>query len=169
MPEIRCPHCGSDSFIPVAYGTPDDAMIQLIETGQILHGGCAISGLMQAYYCVNCDVRYDPQCTPEFLKGIQTLTYSDVHQTFIIYFEAQQLRIFQNNQIQIIPYTAELQTIFSQTQIEFWQSTEKTDWRIVIKTIDYFRESIELTGTHTTPVAYAALLKWFELINLNIH
>lgn len=155
--------------MPVAYGTPDDAMIQLIEAGQILHGGCALSGLMQAYYCVNCDVRYDPHCTPEFLNGIQTLTYSDVHQTLIIHFEAQQLRIFQNNQIQITPYTPELQTIFSQTQIEFWQNIENPEWHIVIKTTDYVRESIELTGTQTTPVAYTALLKWFELLNLNIH
>ena len=43
MQKINCVNCGSNTILPVEYGTPNEDMIQRIEQGQILHGGCANS------------------------------------------------------------------------------------------------------------------------------
>lgn len=43
----------------VEYGIPDEAMIQKIEAGLILHGGCAIEGMMDPYYCLDCDQKFE--------------------------------------------------------------------------------------------------------------
>lgn len=55
---IQCPFCHSNQIMRLEYGVPDTAMIQKIEEGLILHGGCAIEGLMEPYYCINCDQRF---------------------------------------------------------------------------------------------------------------
>jgi hypothetical protein len=169
MLNALCPQCGRKDFIPVAYGTPDEAMIERIEAGTLLHGGCAISGLMQTHYCPHCDVRYDMQCTPEFLDGIQTLSYSDAHTHFVVHFDSHQLRIVQNNDIQQFPYTQELQASFSNTQIEFWQSTDDQAWCIHINSPQYFRDVIELSGSAESPSAFTKLLDWFKHLNIKIH
>ena len=55
----------------VEYGTPDETMIEKIEAGLILHGGCAIQGLMQPYYCLDCDTRFDVHCTDIFMDHLK--------------------------------------------------------------------------------------------------
>jgi hypothetical protein len=57
----------------VEYGTPDDEMISRIEAGLILQGGCAIQGLMQPYYCLDCDTRFDVYCTDEFMDHLKQI------------------------------------------------------------------------------------------------
>lgn len=59
LTSITCPFCGSHSIMKVEYGIPDEAMIQKIEAGLILHGGCAIEGMMEPYYCLDCDQKFE--------------------------------------------------------------------------------------------------------------
>lgn len=61
LEKITCPFCGSTEVMKLEYGTPDEAMILKIEQGLIFHGGCAIEGMMQPYYCIQCDQRIEEE------------------------------------------------------------------------------------------------------------
>ena len=73
---IICPNCGLNNIMNIEYGTPDEAMIRRIEAGEILHGGCAIDGLMQNYYCLDCDTRFDLTSSQAFLESITSISVS---------------------------------------------------------------------------------------------
>jgi hypothetical protein len=165
----NCPQCGSESFIPVVYGTLDETMIQRIESGEILHGGCAISGLMQALYCQACDVRYDDYCTDEFITKLRQLNYQDQEHNFTLDFNSDHITLTQMHQSQTLTYTPELKHQLSLTQIEYWTSLDQGSWSINLTLSDYFRDQILIHGNKHTPFAFKSLIDWFHRLNIKIH
>lgn len=154
MPKTECVNCGSNSILPVEYGTPNEAMIAKIEKGQILHGGCEIHGLMQAHYCLECDTRFDTECTEEFLNHIKALTYSSKDMLVTIYFHIDHLTLHAKYVEKEIPYLSDLKKAFKQTALEFWKEDNGNVWTIDIDCPGYVRDSIHLTGTEYRPTTF---------------
>ena len=166
MPKINCVNCGSESILPFEYGTPDEEMMHRIESGQVLHGGCAIQGLMQAHYCLECDTRFDLQCTEEFLNHIKALTYTSKEYQITIYFHLDHLVLNAKYVEKEIPYLTEFKEAFKHTALEFWKDDNGDDWSIDIDCPGYFRNSIHLKGTEFRPSTF---YKFSEFLNQVIH
>ena len=168
MAQVKCPQCGSKVSLPVVYGTLDETLIQAIEDGELLHGGCAISGLMQAHYCPVCDVRYDDLCMDEFMNKLKKLSYQDKHQSFTLDFYADYMVLTQDQHREVVVYTSSHKHALAQTQLEYWSSLDQGTWTIDLILPDYFRDHIHLKGTKEKPYAYLSLAHWFELLNIKI-
>jgi len=154
MRKINCVNCGSNTILPVEYGTPDEEMIHKIENGQILHGGCAIQGLMQAHYCLECDTRFDAHCTEEFLNHIKALTYTSKDTQITIYFHLDHLVLHAKYVEKEIPYLLEFKEAFKECGIEYWKEDNGDEWTIDIDSPGYFRNSIQLKGTEFRPSTF---------------
>ena len=162
MPKITCPQCGGKTKLLIEYGTPDEAMIQKIEAGTILHGGCAIAGLMQPYYCPQCDLRYDEQCTSQFMRALKKLSFHSATDVVEIDFLPNQLSFSRNGVQKTRSYTANLHEALAHTQLEFWASTTPSTWTLRMELRGYFQEVIELQGTQKSPVAFKRWLIWLD-------
>lgn len=163
MLKTECVNCGSNSILPVEYGTPDEEMISNIEKGQILHGGCAIQGLMQAHYCTECDTSFDAQCTEEFLNHIKALTFSTKDMLVTIYFHIDHLTLHAKYVEKEIPYFVGLKEAFKHTALEFWKEDNGNVWQIDIDCPGYFKDSIHLSGTEFRPRTFH---KFYEFLTL---
>jgi hypothetical protein len=164
MLKTECVNCGSNSILPVEYGTPHDEMISRIEKGEILHGGCAIQGLMQAHYCKECDTRFDVQCTDEFINHIKALTYSTKDMLITIYFEIDHLTLHAKYVEKEIPYLPELKEALKQTALEFWKEDNGNVWQIDIDCPGYFRDSIHLHGTEYRPSTFYKFNEFIQML-----
>ena len=45
LEEINCPHCGANNPIEIVYGLPSDEMEASAAKGEIVLGGCTMSGM----------------------------------------------------------------------------------------------------------------------------
>lgn len=68
MSRPKCPECDSTSVVPIVYGMPGGKMVEQYERGEIVLGGCCISGDDPRWHCegCNCDwpTRKEPQGFP---------------------------------------------------------------------------------------------------------
>lgn len=154
MEKHNCVNCGSTNWMDVEYGTPDATMIEKIEAGLVLHGGCAIQGLMQAYYCLDCDTRFDLQCTDEFMRHLKQMRYKDSSQDIRITFLPEHLNIQVNTFSSMIAYNQHLKSRIQSSALEFWKTDHGDAWHLEIDCPGYFREKILLQGTQDKPHAF---------------
>ena len=75
MGKVICRNCGAANTRRVVYGLLDEKIIKQIEKGQVLHGGCAIQGMMQPYYCFDCDTRFGLKSSPLFMNAVTEIDY----------------------------------------------------------------------------------------------
>lgn len=138
----------------VEYGTPDEDLIEKIEAGLVLHGGCAIQGLMQPYYCLDCDTRFDIQCTELFMDHLKQIHYKTNDEDIHIDFHPEHLDIQVNTFRRMIPYNKELKDSLYSSALEYWKTDNGNAWSMDISCPGYFRESIQLQGTDETPYTF---------------
>lgn len=50
----KCPKCGSENVIPIAYGMPGPELFKKAEAGKVKLGGCCIEENSPEYYCNDC-------------------------------------------------------------------------------------------------------------------
>lgn len=53
-----CPNCGSLDVIPIAYGYPGPEMMEEMERGEIILGGCCIEQHQPTHECKPCSTRF---------------------------------------------------------------------------------------------------------------
>ena len=51
----KCPKCGSENAIPIAYGMPGPELFKKAEAGKVKLGGCCIEDNSPEYYCNDCE------------------------------------------------------------------------------------------------------------------
>jgi len=51
----KCPKCGSENVIPIAYGLPGPELFKKAEAGKVKLGGCCIEDNFPEYYCNDCE------------------------------------------------------------------------------------------------------------------
>ena len=123
---VKCPNCHAINSIEVEYGELTDNMIKRIENGEILHGGCAIKGLMPHYYCFSCDTRFDQQCSDEFINHI-----------CLIEVNAYPLQL-----------NDEMKSWIKESQIEYLKESHDQSENIVLHFEDYFISSLSVDLNH---------------------
>ena len=57
-PTGPCPRCGSPRVRPILYGYPAPEGIEAIERGEVITGGCMVSGSDPTHGCLDCDARF---------------------------------------------------------------------------------------------------------------
>ncbi len=65
----RCPACGSEKIIPIVYGLPVPAANDAAEAGEIMLGGCCLSGRDPRWVCRACDTFVYPEALRDQLLG----------------------------------------------------------------------------------------------------
>jgi hypothetical protein len=50
----QCPHCGSGKVVPIAYGLPTSGAGEESKRGEIVLGGCCVSGDDPEWFCRDC-------------------------------------------------------------------------------------------------------------------
>ena len=50
----RCPNCGSKSIVRIVYGLPGPELFEKAERGEVMLGGCIITGNDPAHGCLEC-------------------------------------------------------------------------------------------------------------------
>ena len=151
MEKHNCINCGSTNIMDVEYGTLDDEKISRIEAGLILHGGCAIQGLMQPYYCLDCDTRFDVQCTDIFMDHLKQIRYESKADEIIVDFHPEHLDVQINAVRRMIPYNKELKDTLRSSALEYWKTDNGNTWSIEVSCPGYFRESIQVQGSDDKP------------------
>ena len=53
----KCPKC-NNKLLKVVYGMPSHELFEAAERGEVILGGCCISGDDPAYYCKKCKRYY---------------------------------------------------------------------------------------------------------------
>lgn len=154
MEKPNCVNCGSTNIMDVEYGTPDEKMIGKIEAGLILHGGCAINGLMQPYYCLNCDTRFDVHCTDVFMDHLNQIRFKTKDNEINLDFHPEHLDVQVNAVRRMIPYNKDLKNALKSSALEYWKTDNGNTWSIEISCPDYFRENIQLKGSDEIPYTF---------------
>jgi hypothetical protein len=167
MSNLACPRCGHEKPLSIAYGNPDDAMIAAIESGALLHGGCAIAGLMPAYYCVLCDVRYDVRCSDEFMRQLKRLHYHQGESTISIHFTSDTISIVSPAISFTTPYTDTLKEKLALTQIEYWEHSEPIVWSLTCELEGYPQERFSVQGNATQPRSFALFQAWLSDVGVD--
>lgn len=53
-PATACPRCRSDDTIPIVYGYPGPELMEAMERGEIMLGGCCIEDHQPLWHCRKC-------------------------------------------------------------------------------------------------------------------
>lgn len=53
----KCPKCG-EKLLEIIYGTPGPELFEASERGEVILGGCCLSGNDPKYHCKNCNMDY---------------------------------------------------------------------------------------------------------------
>ena len=154
MKKHNCVNCGSKHWMNVEYGTPDKTMIEKIEANLILHGGCAIQALMQPYYCLDCDTRFDVHCTDIFMDHLKQIRYQSKDEEIIVDFHPEHLDVQVNAIRRMIPYNKDLKDALNSSALEYWKTDNGNAWSIEISCPGYFRESIQLQCSDDKPYTF---------------
>ena len=168
MEKHNCVNCGSTNWMDVEYGTPDEAMIEKIEAGLILHGGCAIQGLMQPYYCLDCDTRFDVHCTDMFMDHLKQIRYQSKDEEIIVDFHPEHLDVQVNAIRRMIPYNKDLKDALESSALEYWKTDNGNTWSIEISCPGYFRESILLQGTDDKPYTFKRFKAFIDELTITL-
>jgi hypothetical protein len=56
-----CPDCGSTDVVPIVYGLPGRQLCDAAQRGEVVLGGCCVSGADPAWICRLCGRRFGPQ------------------------------------------------------------------------------------------------------------
>lgn len=56
---MKCPECGSENVIPIAYGYPSEEAWKEVGKGLVKFGGCTITGNDPDYFCRDCFHEFD--------------------------------------------------------------------------------------------------------------
>jgi len=172
MDETRCLNCGSTHVMKVEYGMPDDAMVARIEAGEILHGGCKVSGLTQSLFCLDCETRFDPVSTPEFLSALRRIKFTRNGESFDIVLEhgnsgIERLVVTQECKTTIITNRTNIDQLM-QCGLEFWdvhryvENREAGQWKLALEMDDYIRELELQHGDQRAPYAFG---RWLEFLD----
>ena len=172
MDETRCLNCGSTHVMRVEYGMPDDAMVARIEAGEILHGGCNVSGLTQSLFCMDCETRFDPTSTPEFMSALRRITFTRNGESFDIVLEhkdteVDRLILTQECKTTMITDRKSIDQL-SRCGLEFWnqsgfmENKEAGEWRLGWIAEGYFRKDEHFTGNRHAPYAFDRWLDFLE-------
>jgi len=171
MDETRCLNCGGTHVMKVEYGMPDDAMVARIEAGEILHGGCKVNGLTQSLFCLECETRFDPTSTPEFLSALQRITFTRNGESFDIVLEQEdsvvdRLILTQECRTTIITNRKHLDQLIL-CGLEFWnqggflENDEAGEWRLEWIAEGYFRKDDHFSGNRLAPYDFA---RWLDFL-----
>ena len=57
--ETPCPNCSSSRVVPILYGYPMGPMVDEVERGEAVLGGCLMSGNDPMKFCLNCETSFD--------------------------------------------------------------------------------------------------------------
>lgn len=161
---IKCPNCGLQNIMNVEYGNPDEAMIKRIEAGEILHGGCAIDGLIQSYYCLDCDTRFDVKSSTLFLESLKEIRVN----TGRLHLEVRVLAsevLINGQKINILKkdFLQEL-AVFG---IEFWNHTSSHHPDVQIVCPTYHVHSIDIDFDVHIPYHFEAFKIYLEYLKEN--
>lgn len=68
----KCPKCG-ERLIEIIYGMPGSDLFEAEERGEVILGGCCLSGDDPKYHCKNCNIDYsrDLKKTYKFDPGVE--------------------------------------------------------------------------------------------------
>ncbi|MBN2849315.1 MAG: hypothetical protein JXK92_01545 [Erysipelotrichaceae bacterium] len=171
MDEERCLNCGSTHVMKVEYGMPDDAMVARIEAGEILHGGCKVNGLTQSLFCMDCETRFDPVSTPEFMSALQRIKFTRDGESFDIVLEhgdsgIERLVVTQECKTTIITNHRHIDQLI-QCGLEFWnqagflEKDEAGEWRLEWVAEGYFRNDELVSGNRRAPYAFD---RWLDFL-----
>ena len=161
---IICPNCGLNNIMNIEYGNPDEAMIRRIEAGEILHGGCAIDGLMQNYYCLDCDTRFDLTSSQHFLESITSISVSVGRLHYDIRIQDSVVLI---NGLKInLDKTLFLNEI-SIFGLEFWNHTQSHHPDVHIECPTYFMDHIDVDFDVHIPYHFEAFRIYLEYLKEN--
>jgi hypothetical protein len=61
----RCPNCGSGDVRPIAFGLPSEEAAQAARRGEIVLGGCVVTGNDPQWFCSNCEATWRSDPAPE--------------------------------------------------------------------------------------------------------
>lgn len=53
----KCPKCG-ENLVEIIYGMPSSELFEAEERGEVVIGGCEVTGNDPAYRCKKCDIDY---------------------------------------------------------------------------------------------------------------
>jgi ribosomal protein L37AE/L43A len=53
-PQLNCPNCGSDRVMPIVYGFPSPALLDMAMQRFIAIGGCTVDGSESLWACDTC-------------------------------------------------------------------------------------------------------------------
>ena len=56
---VKCPRCHSMDGVPIRYGYPGPEMAESAKRGEIVLGGCCITGHDPTWFCRTCRARWD--------------------------------------------------------------------------------------------------------------
>lgn len=161
---IICPNCGLNNIMNIEYGNPDEAMIKRIEAGEILHGGCAIDGLMQKYYCLDCDTRFDTVSSNQFLSSIKHINVHVGHSNFDVRINEAEVLI---NGLKINIDKALFLSEISIFGLEFWNHTQSYHPDVHIECPSYFINHIDVDFDVHIPYHFEAFRIYLEYLKEN--
>ncbi len=58
MKKPICPNCGTDKVLPIAYGYPGPDLAAMARRGEVVLGGCMITGNDPTHVCQKCGHRF---------------------------------------------------------------------------------------------------------------
>lgn len=61
----KCPRCGEE-LLEIIYGMPGSELFEASERGEVILGGCCISGDDPAYHCKKCKINYSQDLKKSF-------------------------------------------------------------------------------------------------------
>jgi len=131
MGKVICRNCGYTNTRKVVYGILDEKIIKQIEKGQVMHSGCAIQGMMQPYYCFDCDSRFGLKSSLLFMNTVTAIDYRT--ETWI-----DQTQIKEKFSLQILNNVA-VDTLTIQSQYQLSMNSESV--RDQNQTIDLSRDT----------------------------
>lgn len=77
-----CPSCGKQASIPLIWGLPSAALMELEALGQVALGGCLVPGEDVAFYCRGCGLEWgrdtDPTADEQELAELLGVRHLDV-------------------------------------------------------------------------------------------
>jgi hypothetical protein len=62
MKPPKCPHCGAKKVVDILYGYPSDEGFEKADKGELVIGGCIVSGDNPSWQCTTCNTPiYQPE------------------------------------------------------------------------------------------------------------
>ena len=59
----KCPRCHSADVVPIEYGLPGPEMAERVRRGEVMVGGCVMTGHDPVWFCRACEARWNVEGT----------------------------------------------------------------------------------------------------------